>query len=322
MKIKLDAVKETKTYLLADELELYLVFKTDFSELSRSDIYSLIRETESDFFDESETKEYYYESMNDTEFKIDENIQIRIEEVFTHFKNRKEWFNDFYPFYVEDNIFCVPRDIRDKHKTYVSFLICSRLSNFDKSAQHKLAKAFESVCAEALKKWIPSLEVRIFASNSIDRKNYFGNNLRDALKKLAEDCNGKATELIDNKHPNGQFKLKPNGDLGLDVVGYQPFKDQAQGKLIIFGQCAAGKENWKNKTMDAHYYSRFRSYITFACPPINMVFTPACFRDTDKDWYEDRPVMECLLVDRLRLCHMLGSSQLHFPISLEEIEVT
>lgn len=321
MKIKLDAVKETKTYLLADELELYLVFNTDFSELSRSDIYSLIRETENDFFAESETREYYDESKNDTEFKVDENIQIRVDEVFTHFKNRKEWFDDFYPFYVEDNNFCVPRDFRDKHKTYVSFLICSRLSNFDKSAQQQLAKAFESVCAEALKKWIPSLEVRIFASNSIDRENYFGNNLRKALKKLAKDCNGRATELIDNKRPNGQFKLNPNGDLGLDLVGYQSFLDQAQGKLIIFGQCAAGKENWKNKTTEAQY-SRFRGYITLACPPTNMVFTPACFRDTDKDWYQEHHVMECLLVDRLRLCNMLGSSRLQFPVSLEEIEVT
>ena len=47
----------------------------------------------------------------------------------------------------------------------------------------------------------------------------------------------------------GPGGIRSSKDDGLDVVAWREFPDRNASKLILFGQCAAGRR-WKNKTHD------------------------------------------------------------------------
>ena len=116
---------------------------------------------------------------------------------------------------------------------------------------------------------------------SDDRRNFFGTNLRDALKVLA-------SFIKETAHVERIKMLDSSGDKGLDIVGVKNFSDKERGSLVVFGQCAAKGLGWERKVLEAHPLN-FADYITFSNNPINVVFIPAFYRELDGMFPNIRP---------------------------------
>jgi hypothetical protein len=95
------------------------------------------------------------------------------------------------------------------------------------------------------------------------------------------------------------------GDAGLDLVGKVPFDDKLVPCLLVFAQCGCGK-NWKTKLREAHPLL-WKHYIHFKVPPSNMATIPYCYRGAGGKWDNDLDIVECILIDRLRLTRLLGT---------------
>jgi hypothetical protein len=71
---------------------------------------------------------------------------------------------------------------------------------------------------------------------------------------------------------------KHKGDNGLDIVAWKHFPDKRAGKLIAFGQCAAGSVNWGNKLneLDGRNFARKWFRETLLVEPLRFFFVPRC----------------------------------------------
>jgi len=296
--VKSPSISATKPHLLADEIELYLLFFHSGDHFSKSDLITILTQ---DATDEEST-----ESSAESNLKYEN----KIETCFRHFQYRANAFSEFYPFNINSsgNLELLPFTV--KSAVYQFLLVASMLSQVGKSDSTLLANKFEQICAKALKLWNNNLQVKIFGAGSNDRNNFFGSGTRDALCKLAEFVSATPhRDEIYKKRIDGSFKISNSGDAGLDIVACQPFNDFAAGCLSIFGQCASKKEHWWHKKHEANPIN-FQTILSFNNAPLNVVFIPVCFRDSNGEWYEEVAPTGCLLIDRVRICSMLAGGQI------------
>ena len=202
----------------------------------------------------------------------------------------------------------IPKDNwrnKSEYKLYLNLLAASRLKYLNRSSRNDLAYNFEKICKITIEGWLTHFDFKLFSLQSDDRRTFFDTNLRNALIKLAgfikEDPN---ENKINKKKKDNSFYLSPSGDNGLDLVGVKKFPDQERGAIVIFGQCTTQNQNFEKKTLDAHALN-FRDYMTFSNDPINMVFIPTLYRDNNNHFIKEKPLQNCLLVDRQRLLSMI-----------------
>jgi hypothetical protein len=189
----------------------------------------------------------------------------------------------------------------DKQSLYLFLLVCSRLRSFENNGfRQSAAKAFTSICCEALKVLAGrAAVVKVFDANSDDRKNYYGTNLKDAMKKLAQDM---GVHYVNDSEIN---KLSPSGDYGLDLIAVHDFKDGAVGSYTIVGQCGSQETDWTSKTLEAHPI-KFKALFTLLNEPDNLMFIPLSYREASGGWVTTHS--GCLLIDRLRIIQLLNKS--------------
>lgn len=291
------SISETKPHLLVDEIELHLAYFCDGGHFSKNDLMTIL------------TQDAVSEEIGGSSAESNLKIETNVETCFRHFEYRANVFSDFYPFHINQSGNLEIKPVTAKISMYKFLLVASMLSQVGKADSTLLAQKFEWVCAKALKQWNSSLHVKIFGAGSEDRRNYFGTGTRDALYKLAEFvCATPIPHVINKKREDGVYKISSSGDKGLDIVASQPFNDNAAGCFSIFGQCASKKEHWWHKKHEANAIN-FREIIAFKNDPLNMVFIPVCFRDSNGEWLEETSSTGCLLIDRVRLCSMLACGE-------------
>lgn len=294
IRVNSPSISETKPHLLVDQLELYLLLFNDGDSFSKSDLLTIL------------SQDTVIEESSGSSAEDNLKVETTVETCFRHFQYRANAFIDFYPFYINDSGILGKKSSTDKISIYKFLLISSMLSQVNKRDSTHLAQQFEYVCAKALKQWNSNLTVKIFGAGSEDRRNYFGSGARDALCKLAEFVSATPIHyVINKKSEDGSYKINTSGDKGLDIVASQSFNDNAAGCFSIFGQCASKKEHWWHKKHEANPIN-FREIIAFKNDPLNMVFIPVCFRDSNGEWVEEMSSTGCLLVDRVRLCSMFA----------------
>ncbi len=300
--------EDTKPYLMADEVEVYLAFIQPEGALSETDLKGLIDKDSAQVHgvESGEEVEIY-----DSELPPQEEIDIELEGIAFDCKNhiihRIAAYGDFYPFYLDEyDRICRHEMLSEKQKVYLFLLICSCLGLVTKSLSINLASKFEKICVIATQKWLPQADVRAFGPGSDDRRNFFGNNTRDALIKLAEFLNATPLfEKINRQRQDGSFEVSTSGDRGLDVVIKIPIaNDNALGSLSFFAQCASRKTHWWHKKHEADPIE-FANYVLFHNMPGTIVFIPVAFRDSDGTWWDHGQSGGSFLVDRFRLCQML-----------------
>lgn len=287
------SISETKPHLLVDEIEMYLMLFYSGEHFSKSDLMTIL--TQDTLPDES--------SVSSAESNL--KFEIKVDTCFRHFEYRAKAFSEFYPFHINQSGNLEKKASTTKTSIYSFLLVASMLGQVCKADSTLLAQKFESVCAEALKQWNAGLTVKVFGAGSDDRRNYFGSGTREALCKLAEFVSATPIpHVIEKKREDGTYKISHSGDKGLDIVACQPFNDAALGSFSIFGQCASKKEHWWHKKHEASPVN-YREVIAFKNDPLNMVFIPVCFRDSNGEWIDEICSTGCLLIDRVRICSML-----------------
>lgn len=217
---------------------------------------------------------------------------------FTHLSYRAGILKTSYPFSLDsDGSTLLRKDsLTDEQKLYVFFLLASNLRYVTKA--HVLTKNFEQVSLEALKTCLPAgVEAHIFGTSAQVGSKYYGGTLFDRIRQLANDIGEKATPEEADYSPHN------TADDGLDLVAWVPMGDQLNSRPLIFGQCACTAD-WISKQHTSGF-DHWRQRINLKAHPHNMIFIPFFFRRVDGNWHKPQDITAGVLVDRLRLIHLL-----------------
>ncbi|MDX7159825.1 hypothetical protein SJ325_16240 [Klebsiella pasteurii] len=153
--------------------------------------------------------------------------------------------------------------------------------------------------------------VRIFDANSDDRQEYYGTNLRKALRVLGEDlgvCSSNTKEIA---------KAPTSGDAGFDLIATVQFPDGQTSNYGILGQCGAQETGWPSKTLEANVLN-LSTYFQISFQHPSTMFTPVFYREANGEWVNTRATAGVLLLDRLRIMYLLEKSNQWDAISTSD----
>lgn len=155
---------------------------------------------------------------------------------------------------------------------------------------------FEDVAAAAAQVYFggPARDAELYQFGFPRRREPRG--FRPALDELCR-------QLGEGRGARGRPTVRDQKDSKLDLVVWRPFPDQRAGKLIGFGQCAAGAD-WQEKISELHATTFIKQWMmdTVVVDPIRMFFCP--FR-IDADSWVIRAIAAGVLFDRCRIAHLL-----------------
>ena len=299
MNFKIGELHPNTPHLFADLAELLLLtgyygrkylHKSDLAELLAKEVVSYEEIDEEDDVAE----------VGQASVVLSRWHEEQIENIMTQLEYRSRSLSLFYPFITNGEELRICANFNEKHRAYRLLLACSRLRSFEsKGIVQKWSKYFAKISKIALVGLLPSYaQVRIFDANSDDRKNYYGTNFRDAIRKLGEDLR------VTNIHEDNVGKASSSGDGGIDLVGVIDFDDGAISSYAILGQCGAREIEWPKKTLEAHA-SNLASYFHMQYNYTSAMFTPILFRHTNGEWVDNRCANSVFIADRARILKLL-----------------
>jgi hypothetical protein len=291
-------VERSNSTFLADLIELMVFFEVDGkANLSKQDVLSFFKISQSSFND--------LDSLDQEEQLLDgadfsERQYQYVDDCWAQLEYRLTTLKENYPYILRRNKLYLNKNLGAAHSLYIFLLCCSRLRSFESSIRVKWAGFFSKFSCEVMKSFFPiGASCKIFDANSTDRRNYYGTALGDALNLLSKDINCDLSE---------RARVHPSGDKGIDIVGHMYIGDTQPTNHVLFGQCAARKDEWPSKTLEASAHN-LRGVFHFRHDPGNVVFIPLCFRTSNGEWYTDHLISGYILVDRIRAFNMLSVSQ-------------
>lgn len=305
----LETLPKTRAhYVYADYIELLCIANID-RQVSKSDLIDRIndrgnvgesapRDLEDDD-DDADTQDLFDAVSADTE-KYEPSARNSkderfIEDVFYLLEYRQATYGEAYPFHFskKKNALLLSEKPDARQRLYIYLLICSNLSRVPKALYYDLTHTFEVICVGKMKSLLPvNSKVEIFRSNNFYTSNIFSGNLWERLGQLAREFRervlAKETDYLDN------------GDGGVDIIAWVPNAkgDLGRGEIRFFGQSAC-TEKWIDKQSSV-LPEKWRHRLTLSVIPLPLVFIPFCFRNANGEWYSDRDLSACMIVDRQR----------------------
>lgn len=117
--------------------------------------------------------------------------------------------------------------------------------------------------------------------------------------------------------PEGSGERTPwKKDGGVDVVAWRPFKDGRSAYTIVLAQCTV-RMKFEAKGRDIRL-RKWGDWISFGSDPITALSVPFAVPATFLSWNEIRYDVT-LILDRLRICEMLGTRDLTSQGQFEEM---
>lgn len=302
LKFTVGEVPRTKPFQFADLAELVILVGLN-SQVSKADLDGLINTGSADSDPDGD--------VSSTAHVLDVSMAHakNAEDCFKHLNYRLGALDEIYPFQVQDSLLTARPFIGIAGYLYLFCLICSRLRSFSGEAgfPQRCAKLFTELSAIALRASLKSsAAVYIFDAGSNDRAQFFDNNLKHALKKLAQILNACPDEgLI--------AQQSTSGDGGIDLVAVNDLGDSARGVMAYFGQCAAQQDGWPKKTLEA---TRSMSFFSMGHDASNLLYTPVLYRNATGRWVNDLYAHDCIIMDRLRMMRALQNVIDQVPLPL------
>lgn len=176
----------------------------------------------------------YHEAL-DIDFDEDDLYESIAEDAFAELEERFRACSGTYPFTIKTNVLRSHRGTTRRVYTFLTLL--SKFGKDGGPTEIKAAQLFEDLCAIALKSYLGSKQSKAHVFGFPRR--LLPANFRSALTELCK-------ELGEGEGAAEQPSTDDQKDAKLDVVAWAEFADLRPGKLIVFGQCATGK-NWRNK---------------------------------------------------------------------------
>ena len=229
----------------------------------------------------------------------------RVKDWFVSLANRARMLGDDYPFELnaENSKLKLSATITPAHRLYVALLMMANLHYFGDS-QSDLTSSFETIGVSVFRWLLPShADVHRFGKGPDNKGRYTGH-IWKKITKLADDlsCEPKCTK--------DDFAANDNGDGGLDLVGWVPWKDAAPGHLAILGQCACTPQ-WARKQDEASG-ARWSTRLDFVTHPMTVILIPFFLRTPSGAWHRRTDFSGHLVIDRLRLIHTLAGTASQF----------
>ncbi len=253
------------------------------------------------------TKEY---SNNDgLSAEQRDNDESFINEILRIIKERILLYKDDYPFLFENSEIILLKDnLTWKQKLYIGLLISSKLNVF-KEFTSLLSTEFEVISYFVLKNFLPDYAIiKEFGKNT----EYKGSAI-NKIKRLAEDLG-----LDINNYELNNISSKNNQERGLDVIGWIPFEDNCQNKLVYLGQCACGK-NTESKFHDTR---RFENYLFFyKSKPQHVMFIPYSLINVSKGKFYQSDLIEkdFLIFERKRILNFFKEEERFKQLKMNEM---
>lgn len=285
----------------ADVVELLAIFNKE-SGVSKGDVKDFLY-GENDNSLEDDTNDEVSESENN------DRKESFVDSIFKILNDRVVLYANLYPFVLVNNILYFKKDIIDiNEKNYVFLLISSSLDVF-KQFQPVLTTDFETVSYKAFKKYLPSAaNIKQFGKNS----EYKGT-AKNKIKQLAKDLG-----LPVNEDEIGEIGERNNQERGLDLIGWIPFDDNCQNKMVFLCQCACGK-NYECKQHDTR---RFENYYEFyRTKPQHTLFIPRALINIDNQKFFHSDYIEdgFLIFERKRIVSLLKDDNVISSLSAREL---
>ena len=208
---------------------------------------------------------------------------------------RVDWCGDGYPFNVYEDYLMV-RSEEPNTSHYVFCLLLSVAGHGATRSARYPDRLFEEICLQAGIEYLHGNGVSFGAPRRVLPSRF-----RDAVDALC-------ARLREGGGYSGRSRRLHYQDDGLDLVVWRDFGDPREGKVIIFGQCASGKDWEKKITQDLP-----RAFCTLhflqppAVPPVAALFLP---RQVPEESWPDLVVRDGILFDRCRISELLAESVL------------
>jgi len=209
-----------------------------------------------------------------------------INSVWMELKKRQDEYR-IAPFLVGPHIVIRSIDWHD----IPGYLLCLFFSVYGGSENlSKSAKLFERLTSEIIKKYFDFV-VKVFGwpVEADEPKD-----IATRARNLAEIMN---EHFIEPPDPDKK-------DDTLDVVGWKSFHDRRNSHLVVFMQCAIGKD-WESKTRSLRREA-WKQYIHWGCEPVPGIAVPCIV--PQKKW-KDVARDAGLVLDRIRIYNILSQGK-------------
>lgn len=175
------------------------------------------------------------ESVFDLDNNSDEDVECQIQDVSLELERRELAADRAYPFEVDDRGIHL-RDSRSRFAPYI-FCLCLSVFGSDQELNKKPypRRMFEYLCCEAAKNFVRGDVVRFGSPRQEpEMSTRFDRAVGELCMRIGEGNGFRAQRTALRK------------DDGLDLVAWRDFPDRTEGKLLLVGNCASGKD-WENK---------------------------------------------------------------------------
>ncbi len=283
----------------ADVVELLALFKKE-SGVSKGDVGDFLY-GENDNTSADDNNDEVNESENN------DRKELFVDTIFKILNDRVVLYANLYPFVITNNILYIKDAIDINEKNYIFLLISSSLDIF-KQFQPVLTTDFETVSYKAFKNYLPTATIKQFGKNS----EYAGN-AKNKIMQLANDLG-----LPINEDEISQVNERNNQERGLDIVGWIPFEDNCQNKIVFLCQCACGK-NFEHKQHDTRRFENY--YIFYKTKPQHTLFIPSSLINIDnqKFYHSDYIENDYLVFERKRIVSLLKGDNIVNNLSSREL---
>ena len=257
----------------ADWLEL-IALTADDSNSSRGDLEQVLRRSGT------------FESAG---AEADDKIDSHCVDVFALLTQRSKISGSAYPFKVTSGV--ITRKNRTLPTEHLPYVFCLCVSYFTgelpKTNKSDPRLMFEEMSCYALAAYIGGDYFLFGTGRSGTTSRGFKDSVKDLCNFLDEGIGFREQDTLHKQ------------DDHLDIVAIQNFPDSKRSKLIVFGQCATGK-NWTSKILELHpkiFCDQWMSG-TVVSPLMRSFLTPHVIADNRWDYYARQAG---LLFDRTRV---------------------
>lgn len=273
----------------ADWLEAHAIYSVQ-SVVHKNELASEVLVI-GDMDDEQDRADHEIEDIEDDRtgpgIRLTDNTAVEIE-------RRAELCGDAYPFRFENGQlrWINPGMWADP------YIVCLLASDRDLYvAGDDTSRIFEHLTTLAVKSMLDGCAVRFGYPRDTMPKS-----IKEAVSELAQRT--AATKIMGWKIQN------TDRDLGLDVVGWKPFRDQYNNVLQLYVQCATG-EGWLEDKMGEPNLDMWGGYLQWGLPPVRALAIPYVVND-NRLW--ERQMAGRLLLDRIRIVSTLQGQELESGI--------
>lgn len=268
---------------LADWLEIYAILAPDHNS-SRGDLERVLYKAALFGLDDDET------------------IERKILDTFDELELRLKAAGEAYPF---DLNYHGVLWLKSGWEYFPAYTFCLCLSYFDLSETNKAPKLFEQISCLAAKGYLQGQSIG-FGSPRVE---------------LSRSFSEAVTELCNLIGEGGGYRSQPSRDRKddtLDLVAWKDFADKQSSKMLLFGQCAAGR-NWKRKLGELQVGAFCEQWMQFMPihSPIRSFFVPHRIK---RDEWELLARKVGVLFDRCRIASLAHHEKVDFSPYVEWIK--